>query len=146
MSKYAQSFSKSKPEYSYDPVTKEIEPTGKVIDIQAQIDSYLETRLESILDKFLNPQKVETADVVASKAELYDDIDTLAEILDTAEEYRQKYDMPDDYSAFDIYKKLQSLAVSYADKVDQALDGFKKPNKASENKNCEVDHEKKSSI
>lgn len=132
---FKQSFSKTKPEYSYDPATKEIEPTGKTIDIQSQIDSYLETRLESILEKFMNPQPVQTQDCVASKEEMYDDIDHLAQLLDDAEEMREKYNLSDDLSAYDIYKHIQGLAVNYADKVDKALDGFKKPKSSvSENK------------
>lgn len=131
---FKQSFSKTKPEYAYDPVTKEIEPTGKFIDIQAQIDSYLETRLESILEKFLSPQKLETQDVVASKEEMYDDIDHLAKLLDDAEELRDKYELPDNMDAFDIYKHIQNLATSYVDKVDKVLGEVKKPKMAVENK------------
>lgn len=134
MSKYAQTFSKVKPEFAYDPATKEIEPTGNMIDIQAQIDSYLETRLESILEKFLNPTKVEAQDCVASKQEMYDDIDHLAQLLDDAEELREKYELPDNMDAFDIYKHIQGLASSYADKIDKTLDGLKKASKPSQNK------------
>lgn len=52
---YSQTFVKEKPKYQFDKEKNILVEVG-VIDIQQEIDSYKDTTLESILDKYLSPE------------------------------------------------------------------------------------------
>lgn len=109
----AQKFSPYIDEYQYVADTNEIELTGKKINIDEKIQSYLTTRLEDMLEKFLNPVKVEHNDVVASPDEMSGDLESMLNAYDkyveTAEDLRAKYKLPTSLATSDVYAAVEEL-------------------------------------
>ncbi len=109
----AQEFSPYIDEYQYVADTNEIEKTGKKINVDEKIQSYLTTRLEDMLEKFLNPVKVEHNDVVASPDEMSGDLESMLNAYDnyveTAEELRAKYKLPTSLATSDVYAAVEEM-------------------------------------
>lgn len=109
----AQEFSPYIDEYQYVADTNEIEKTGKKINVDEKIQSYLTTRLEDMLEKFLNPVKVEHNDVVASPDEMSGDLESMLNAYDnyveTAEELRAKYKLPTSLATSDVYSAVEEM-------------------------------------
>ncbi len=109
----AQEFTPYIDEYQYIADTDEIEKTGKKINIDEKIQSYLTTRLEDMLEKFLNPVKVEHNDIVASPDEMSGDLESMLNAYDnyveTAEELRAKYKLPTSLATCDVYAAVEEM-------------------------------------
>lgn len=109
----AQKFTPYIDEYQYVADTNEIELTGKKINVDEKIQSYLTTRLEDMLEKFLNPVKVERNDVVASPDEMSGDLESMLNAYDkyveTAEDLRSKYKLPSSLATSDVYAAVEEL-------------------------------------
>lgn len=109
----AQEFTPYIDEYQYVADTNEIEKTGKKINVDEKIQSYLTTRLEDMLEKFLNPVKVEHNDVVASPDEMSGDLESMLNAYDnyveTAEELRAKYKLPTSLATSDVYAAVEEM-------------------------------------
>ncbi len=109
----AQEFTPYIDEYQYVADTNEIEKTGKKINVDEKIQSYLSTRLEDMLEKFLNPVKVEHNDVVASPDEMSGDLESMLNAYDnyveTAEELRAKYKLPTSLATSDVYAAVEEM-------------------------------------
>lgn len=109
----AQEFTPYIDEYQYVADTNEIEKTGKKINVDEKIQSYLTTRLEDMLEKFLNPVKVEHNDVVASPDEMSGDLESMLNAYDnyveTAEELRAKYKLPTSLATSDVYSAVEEM-------------------------------------
>lgn len=109
----AQVFTPYIDEYQYVADTNEIEKTGKKINVDEKIQSYLTTRLEDMLEKFLNPVKVEHNDVVASPDEMSGDLESMLNAYDnyieTAEELRFKYKLPTSLATSDVYAAVEEM-------------------------------------
>lgn len=109
----AQEFTPYIDEYQYVADTNEIEKTGKKINIDEKIQSYLTTRLEDMLEKFLNPVKVEHNDVIASPDEMSGDLESMLNAYDnyveTAEELRVKYKLPSSLATSDVYAAVEEM-------------------------------------
>ena len=109
----AQEFTPYIDEYQYVADTNEIEKTGKKINVDEKIQSYLTTRLEDMLEKFLNPVKVERNDIVASPDEMSGDLESMLSAYDkyveTAEDLRSKYKLPSSLATSDVYAAVEEL-------------------------------------
>lgn len=109
----AQEFTPYIDEYQYVADTNEIEKTGKKINVDEKIQSYLTTRLEDMLEKFLNPVKVEHNDVIASPDEMSGDLESMLNAYDnyveTAEELRAKYKLPTSLATSDVYSAVEEM-------------------------------------
>lgn len=109
----AQEFTPYIDEYQYVADTNEIEKTGKKINVDEKIQSYLTTRLEDMLEKFLNPVKVEHNDVVASPDEMSGDLESMLNAYDnyveTAEDLRAKYKLPTSLATSDVYAAVEEM-------------------------------------
>lgn len=109
----AQEFTPYIDEYQYVADTNEIEKTGKQINVDEKIQSYLTTRLEDMLEKFLNPVKVERNNVVASPDEMSGDLESMLNAYDkyveTAEDLRAKYKLPSSLATSDVYAAVEEL-------------------------------------
>ena len=101
-------FSKSrfKPVYRYNKATDELELTDEVIDLQECIDSCRDSALNAILERFL---PTETVDEISELRDEYaDDLDFATEMLDKAEYYREKFNLPTDMSVTEIFNTLNT--------------------------------------
>lgn len=118
----AQEFTPYIDEYQYVADTNEIEKTGKKINVDEKIQSYLTTRLEDMLEKFLNPVKVERNDVVASPDEMSGDLESMLKAYDNyvenAEALREKYKLPSSLATADVYQAVEDLYQRQKEYVD----------------------------
>lgn len=109
----AQKFTPYIDEYQYVADSNEIEKTGKQINVDEKIQSYLTTRLEDMLEKFLNPVKIERNDVVASPDEMSGDLESMLKAYDNyvenAEALREKYKLPSSLATADVYSAVEEL-------------------------------------
>lgn len=130
----AQEFTPYIDEYQYVADTNEIEKTGKQINVDEKIQSYLTTRLEDMLEKFLNPVKIERNDVVASPDEMSGDLESMLNAYDkyveTAEDLRAKYKLPTSLAISDVYSAVEELYQNQRRVVDSIIQkGGKKDEK-----------------
>lgn len=118
----AQEFTPYIDEYQFVADTNEIELTGKKINVDEKIQSYLTTRLEDMLDKFLNPVKMERNDVVASPDEMSGDLESMLKAYDNyvenAEALRVKYKLPTSLATSDVYAAVEELYENQCRVVD----------------------------
>lgn len=109
----AQEFTPYIDEYQYVADTGEIEKTGKQINIDEKIQSYLTTRLEDMLEKFLSPQKVEHNDIIAEPNEMSGDLESMLQAYDSyvsrADELRAKYKLPSSLATADVYQAVEEM-------------------------------------
>ena len=121
----AQEFTPYIDEYQYVADTNEIEKTGKQINVDEKIQSYLTTRLEDMLEKFLNPVKVERNDIVASPDEMSGDLESMLnaydKYVDTAEDLRAKYKLPSSLATSDVYAAVEELYQNQRKVVDSII-------------------------
>lgn len=110
----SQSFNKLVPIYRLNKVTGELENTGEFVDIQEQIDSFKETALNSMLERFM-PQVV---DDTADLTQVDNDLDFLAESFDIAEEYRERFNLPDKMSHKEIFAHMKDYSVKLSEKLN----------------------------
>lgn len=127
--KFQQTFTPYRDDYLLNKVTNELEKKPIPVNVQEYIDSHIESALERALERFM-PQNVEESDDVADYTERIEDLSSMAEAMDLAEDYRDRYNLPDDMSVKDIYafvaqsaKELRERIVNKSkvkeDKVDE---------------------------
>ena len=121
----AQEFTPYIDEYQYVADTNEIEKTGKKINVDEKIQSYLTTRLEDMLEKFLNPVKAERNDIVASPDEMSGDLESMLKAYDnyveTAEDLRVKYKLPTSLATSDVYAAVEEMYQNQRKIVDSII-------------------------
>lgn len=134
----AQEFTPYIDEYEYIADTNEIEKTGNKINVDEKIQSYLTTRFEDMLEKFLNPVKQERNDIVATPDEMSGDLESMLNAYDsyvnTAEELRQKYKLPQSLATADVYQAVEEMyhaQKSYTEKLAALSEAAKTPKKES---------------
>lgn len=118
----AQEFTPFIDEYQYVADTGELEKTGKTINVDEKIQSYITTRLEDMLEKFLSPQQPERNDVVAEPDEMNGDLESMLKAYDSyverADELRAKYKLPSTLATADVYKAVEELYQRQMEYVD----------------------------
>lgn len=118
----AQEFTPLIDEYQYIADTGELEKTGKKINVDEKIQSYLTTRLEDMLEKFLSPQQSERNDIVAEPDEMSGDLESMLKAYDNyvarADELRSKYKLPSTLATADVYKAVEELYQRQMEYVD----------------------------
>ena len=121
----AQEFTPYIDEYQYIADTDEIEKTGKKINIDEKIQSYLTTRLEDMLEKFLNPVKLEHNDIVASPDEMSGDLESMLNAYDAyvaeADFLREKYKLPSSLATADVYAAVEEMYQNQKKYVDSIM-------------------------
>ncbi len=85
-------------------------------NVQDYIQSFVDCALERFKDKYL-PQNVQESDLVADYASSVSDLSSLADAMETAEYYREKFSLPDNYSMADIYQFVDKQANSLKAKL-----------------------------
>lgn len=98
-------------DYVLNPQTNELEELPVPKNVQDYIQSFVDCALERFKEKYL-PQNVQESDLVADYASSVSDLSSLAEAMETAEYYREKFSLPDDYSMADIYQFVDKQANS----------------------------------
>lgn len=128
-----QKFSPLKKEYELNERTNELEETGEMIDVQKEINSHLETCLEKILQRILNPDPDYKAEY-GERGQLRDKLDELRDSIeasyDTAEYLRRQLNLSEDLDPTEIFDK--SLII---------LEAQERAEKIQKNKQSEVKKE-----
>lgn len=106
---YSQTFSEKVPDYILNQSTNTLERLPEDKDIQAYIQSFLDSALERALEKYM-PVNVQEDDTIMDYSQKVEDLSMLADSMDLAEEYREKYHLPDTYTMSDIYSFVDKQA------------------------------------
>lgn len=108
--KQAQEFPNIKTEYVLNKHTNELEEKESKTDLQSLINSSVDTALDRVLQRLL-PDGDDLQDTLESDYVTYgDDLIDFADMLDRAEEYREKFNLPLEMSVEDIFKRVQTEA------------------------------------
>lgn len=108
--KQAQEFPNIKTEYVLNKHTNELEEKESKTDLQSLINSSVDTALDRVLQRLL-PDGDNLQDTLESDYVTYgDDLIDFADMLDRAEEYREKFNLPLEMSVEDIFKRVQTEA------------------------------------
>lgn len=135
---YSQTFSEEVPDYVLNPVTNELEESPIPKNVQKYIESYIDTALDRVIERFLpeNVVEAEGEENVADYTQMYEDLAYAGEVFDIAEDYRDKFNLPDTMSVQDIFKYVEKTSEDLAERLKN------KTNK-SEVKNNETSQETK---
>lgn len=117
--KVAQEFVETKKGYYLDPVSNELKESPVPVDFHAQIQSYIDVALERALEKFLPKTEVQDVDVVADYTKTQQDLSVIGQAYELAEDYREKYNLPDDYTVDQIYKYVGMQAKELESKLNK---------------------------
>lgn len=124
-----QSFSEYKKDYVLNSATNELEVLPNPVNIQAKIDSYLECALDRVLER-LTPNVVEERDTIQEDFQnSVDDLASLGEAMEVAEEWRDRLDLPASYNMAQIYAAVDERA----QKLKKSLSDFGKKSEVKEN-------------
>lgn len=119
----SQSFSETVPDYRLNPDTNELEELPLPRNIQAKIDSFVESALDRALKRF-QPEVSATVDDVAERLDNSTlDLSSLAEAMEIAEKYREQLNLPDNYSMSDIYGAVDK----YSSELKNKLSSLRQP-------------------
>lgn len=122
---FKQEFSEFIKNYIYNPDTKLLEELPTLKNIQAEIQSYLDCALERALEKFLPNVVSEVDDISEDFNNTALDLATMAEAMETAEQYRDMLNIPATATLSDIYSAMDK----HAQELKLKLDSFNKPPK-----------------
>lgn len=116
---YTQMFSEEVPDYVLNPVTNELEESPIPKNVQKYIESYIDTALDRVIERFLPENVVESEgeDNVADYTQMYEDLAYAGEVFDIAEEYRDKFNLPDTMSVQDIFKYVEKTSEDLAERL-----------------------------
>lgn len=122
-----QTFSEYVDDYILNSETNELEKLKNPRNLQAEIQSHIDCALERAFEKFL--PKVESVDdsIVADYTQRTEDLAVLGQAIDTAEYYRDKYELGDDVSVADIYKYVDTQAKALKDSINKRVKPDVKP-------------------
>lgn len=132
-----QEFSEFEDDYVLNPDTNELEKLPIQKNIQAKIDSYLECALEKALERFLPQNVSEVDDVREDYSKSVEDLGSLGAAMEAAEEYRERFNLPDNYSLSDIYDFVDK----HAKELKVKLSEFNKPVKEEEKNGSQTSSE-----
>lgn len=113
-----QIFDETKPVYRLNNATGELEKTDEVVDLQEVINSCIDSALDRALDRLL--PKMQNAEDLAELDTMREDLDFAMETSNLAEEYREKYHLPESYSINDIFAYVAKQAEVLKAKIDTA--------------------------
>lgn len=113
-----QTFPETKPVYRLNKATGELEKTDEVVDLQEVINSCVDTALDRALDRLL--PKVQEAEDIVELDTMREDLDFAMQACDLAEEYREKYNLPESYSVNEIYAHVAKEAEILKAKIETA--------------------------
>lgn len=116
-----QEFSELVDDYVLNPETNELEVLPNKKNIQSYIQSYLDTALDKALEKFM-PNVVKEVDDVADYQNTVQDLAVLADGMDQAEYYREKFNLPDSYTISQVYEYLEKYSKSLKFKLENSED------------------------
>lgn len=116
----SQEFSETIPDYVLDPSTNELERLPVDKNVQVLIQSYIDSALERALERFINVHDKEDLEMPAIEFERSRrDLADLADAMEIAEEYRDRFNLPDSASYADIYAEVDKYAQHMKQKINE---------------------------
>ena len=137
---YQQTFDYLVTDYEWDGVRECLVEKPVKRDLFEEIQSNKDCALDIILDKFggyppVQDGKVPIQGIVdLDETERGNDLLKMASLIDTAEMYREKYNLPLSMSVSEIYAAIEKTAVEVKEIVDNSLPTVKVEEKKNEKK------------
>lgn len=127
MSNFVQSFSYTEPEYKLDNKLNKLVVVG-TRDLASELNSSLDCALDKIIAKYgfiPSPSPSQVIEGIGNVEVFDDNLEELQNIVDTAEEYRDKYGFSDDVSIEGIYRLISDNAAKLKSKLGAYVDKSK---------------------
>ncbi|QXP45032.1 hypothetical protein [Microvirus mar8] len=105
-----QEFSETIKDYILDPVTNELEESPVPKNVQEEIQSYIDVALDRALERFLPNVEAEVDDVEQNYTEMSQDLASIGDAFDLAEEYREKLGLGADVPVAEVFNKMAERA------------------------------------
>lgn len=124
---YQQTFDYLVPDYEWDGIRECLVEKPVKRDLFEEIQSNIDCALDVILDKFGGYPPVQDGRVPVQgivdldECERGNDLLKMASLIDTAEMYREKYNLPLSMSVSEIYDAIDKLAVEMKEFYDNSL-------------------------
>lgn len=116
------SFSEYKKDYILNEATNELEELPNMINIQKKIESYIDCALNNALERLGLNVVEETDEVLEHYQNSVDDLATLAESMEIAEQWRDELKLPESYSIAQIYEAVDKRAKELKQKLSTATE------------------------
>ena len=139
---HSQTFTPYRDNYVLDTATNELEKLPNPENVQESIQSYIDTSLQAALEKYLpniGKQQIEEDDLIADYTESRNDLAAIGDAMELAEEYRDKFNLPDTMSIADIYQHIGK----YSEDLKNKMKVVSENNKSGGNDNVKVEKEEK---
>lgn len=131
-----QTFSKFQNVYRLNKQTGVLEKTEDVIDVSELIQSCKQTCLDACLERFL-PQEQVVDEVADNLSRTLDVMDILREGIDTAERYRDEFQLDPSLSVYDVFEEVKKRSESLNSRLktlkEEALKKEESKNEKNEN-------------
>lgn len=132
-----QEFKETIPDYVLDTSTNELVRLEQDKNVQTRIQSLVESCLERALERFLAQEAPADPEILREDySQKVDDLATIGAAMEAAEEYRERFNLPDTASYADIYAAVDKEA----QRVKAELEKINKPKE--EAKKDEIPSEK----
>ena len=120
---YSQTFSEEVPDYVLNPVTNELEESPIPKNVQKYIESYIDTALDRVIERFLpeNVVEAEGDDNVVDYTQMFEDLAYAGEVFDIAEDYRDKFNLPDTMSVQDVFNYVEKMSADLAERLKNQI-------------------------
>lgn len=135
----SQEFSETVTDYILDPVTNELSESDVPKDIQAYIDSHIDIALDRALQRFLPHDVIEDDDHYADYTQKSQDLAELGAAMDLAEDYREQFNLPDNYTFEQIMQFVGTKADELKTKLSQVQNLKKETVENVESKKKEIE-------
>lgn len=117
-------------DYKYDEVTGELIELPTKRDIQAEIDSFANTTLENVFDRFMPVKDLPPEEqAVEYRQRITDDLELLAQASQVAEDYKEQMGLDSKLSITEVYKqvflKSEELAKNIKAKAEEKKEEVK---------------------
>lgn len=115
---HKQEFSYLKTQYVLNENTGELEEKEEKLDLQKLINSSVETALDRMLNRFMPSENISESDEIF---ETYsDDLAAYGEVLEMAEDYRDKFGLGADVPVEQIFARLTEESKKLKDSIEKA--------------------------
>lgn len=120
------SFSNVKKEVIYDEDTNSLIETGDVIDLQEQLNSFKESSLDCILERFMpvsrdELNKCSSDEILVSMQESKKDLLELGDMLEQVEDFRDQFGLSPFAPVSDILAEAQRRQKELAVEIDKHM-------------------------
>lgn len=114
-----QPFTPYRDAYVLNTATNELDKLPVPKNVQEYVQSFVECALERAFERFLPRVERDDDSVIADYTQRVEDLAALGEAMDIAEDYRERFNLPDSMSIADIYSRVDKEAHKLKERLSE---------------------------